>query len=72
MMRDRPREQSLSRPRRTIKQDSFGLGDPERVEQLGMLDGKLNHFLDLLDLLVQSSDHFIRRIGDLFNHHESD
>lgn len=35
-----------------------------------MLDGQLDHFLDLLDLLVQASNHFIGGVWHLLHHHE--
>ncbi|RUP50930.1 hypothetical protein BC936DRAFT_137085 [Jimgerdemannia flammicorona] len=48
------------------------LRDTQRLKQLGMLHGQFNDLLDLLDLLIQAADHFIRRIGHLLDHHERD
>jgi hypothetical protein len=69
---DGPRQQRLSGPRRSVEQHTLGLSDTESVEELGVLDGQLDDFLDLLDLLVESSDHLVRRIRHLLDHHERD
>jgi len=72
VMSDRTSEQSLSRSRRTVEEDSLGLSDSESVEEFGVFDGEFDDFLDLLDLLVESSDHFVRGVRDLLDHHEGD
>lgn len=35
-----------------------------------MLDGQLDHFLDLLDLLVQAANHLVGGVWHLLHHHE--
>ena len=50
----------------------LGLSNAETLEQLGMLDGQLNHLLDLLDLLVETADHVIGGVGYLFDAHQAD
>lgn len=37
-----------------------------------MLDWQLNHFLDLLDLLVQATNHLIGGVRHFLHHHEGD
>lgn len=72
VVRDGPRQEGLSSSRRAVEEDSLRLGDTEGVEELRVLDGELDDLLDLLDLLVQSSDHLVRRVGNLLDHHEGD
>jgi len=72
MMCNGTRKESLSCTGRPIEQDTFGLGDSKCFEQFGMLDREFDDFLDLLDLLVEASDHFVRAIGNLFDHHKRD
>jgi len=48
----------------------LGLFDAQRLEELGVLDGQLDHFLDLLDLLVQAADHLVGGVGHLLHHHQ--
>lgn len=35
-----------------------------------MFDRQLNHFLDLFDLLIQATNHFIGGVRHLLHHHE--
>lgn len=72
MMRDRTREQSLSRSRRSIQQHTLGLCDTQTLEQFRMLDRQFDDFLDFLDLTIETADHFVRRVGNFFHHHERD
>lgn len=72
MVRHCPRKEGLSRPRRSIKEYALGLSDTKGVKELGVLDGEFNHLLDFFDLLVQTADHFVSRVRDLFDHHEGD
>ena len=37
-----------------------------------MLQTQLNDFLDLLDLLVQTTNHVVCAVGHLLDHHEGD
>lgn len=46
------------------------LCNTQSLKQLWMLDGQLDHFLDLLDLLVQAANHFIGGVWHLLHHHE--
>ncbi len=64
------RQQRLSCPRGTVQQDTLGLGDTEGLEQFGVLYGKFDDFLDLFDLLVETSDHLVRAVRDFLDHHE--
>lgn len=41
------------------------LRDPEGLEQFRVLDGQLDHLLDLFDLLVQTTDHLVGRVRHL-------
>ena len=50
---------------------TLGLRDPKALEQLGVLDGQLDHLLDLLDLLVDATDHVVRRVGHLLHLHQA-
>ena len=68
--RDRTREERLTRPGRTIEKDTLRLCDAERLEELWVLDGQLNNFLDLLDLLVEATDHLVCAVWYLLDHHE--
>jgi hypothetical protein len=70
VMRHRPRQQRLPRPRRSVQQHALGLRDPERLEQLRVLHRQLDHLLDLLDLLVQPPHHLIRAVRHLLHHHQ--
>jgi len=72
VMSDCTGEQGLSSSRRTVKEDSLGLSDSESVEEFWVFDGQFDDLLDLLDLLVETSDHLVRRVGDLLDHHEGD
>ena len=72
VMSDCPGEERLAGTRRAVEQDALGLGDAERLEKLWVLNWELNHLLDLLDLLVETADHLVRRVGHLLNHHERD
>lgn len=48
----------------------LGLCNTQSLKQLWMLDGQLDHFLDLLDLLVQAANHFIGGVWHLLHHHK--
>ena len=72
MMRDSSRQQRLSCSRWTVQQDTFRLGDTERFEEFGVFDGKLDDFFDFLDLLVESTYHLVRAVGNFLDHHEGD
>mmetsp|Transcript_6575 Transcript_6575/g.14969 ORF Transcript_6575/g.14969 Transcript_6575/m.14969 type:complete len:200 (+) Transcript_6575:570-1169(+) len=68
----RSREKRLSRSWRSVQDDSLRLRDAERFEQLWVLNGKLDHLLDLLNLLVKSADHVVRAVGNFLHLHEAD
>eukprot|EP00050_Salpingoeca_kvevrii_P006166 m.287788 g.287788 ORF g.287788 m.287788 type:complete len:445 (-) comp11847_c0_seq1:145-1479(-) len=65
-------KQGLAGARGAVKQDALGLGDTKGLEELRVLDGELDDLLDLLDLLVETANHLVRAVGDLFDHHERD
>ena len=46
------------------------MSDTERLEEFGVLHGQLDDLLDLLDLFVQTTDHLVRRVWHLLDHHE--
>jgi hypothetical protein len=50
----------------------LGLRNTKTLKELWMLDGELDHLLDLLDLLVQTTDHFVGAVGHLFDSHQAD
>lgn len=47
------------------------LSNTERFEQLWMFNGQFNNFLNLFNLLLESTDHFVCRVWHLFYHHET-
>lgn len=49
---------------------NLGLCNSQRLKQLRVLDRKFNHFFDLLNLLIKTSNHFIGRVWHLLHHHE--
>jgi hypothetical protein len=65
-------EQGLAGSRRTVHEDSLGLGNAQRLEDLGVLDGEFDDFLHFLHLLVESSDHVVGGVGNLLDLHEGD
>lgn len=69
---DGTRKKRLSSTGRTVEQDTLGLGNTETLKELRVLDGQLDDLLDLLDLLVETTDHLVRRVGHLLHHHERD
>mmetsp|Transcript_28705 Transcript_28705/g.56057 ORF Transcript_28705/g.56057 Transcript_28705/m.56057 type:complete len:250 (-) Transcript_28705:165-914(-) len=66
----RTRQQRLPRPWGAVEEDSLGLGDAERFEDFGVLDGELDNLLDLLDLLLESTNRLVRRVGNLLHAHQ--
>ena len=65
-------EQSLTGTRWSIEQDTLWLGDAERLENLRMLDRKLNDFFHFLDLLFETTDLVVSRVWNLLDLHEAD
>jgi len=63
-------QESLSGAGGSVKEDTLRLGNSKSVEDLGMLDRKLNDLLHLLDLLVKPSNHVISGVGHFFDLHE--
>lgn len=72
VMSHRSSQKCLACSRGTIEQDPLGLRDTQGIKDLGMLDRQLDDLLDLLDLLVESSNHIIGRIRHLLHLHETD
>ena len=72
VMGNSPCEKCLSCSRWSVEQDTLGLCNTQRVEDLWMLDWQLNDFFHFLDLLVQSSDHVVGRIWHLLDLHQTD
>lgn len=69
MMSNGSGQESFSCTWRTIHKDSLWLSNTERFENLRMFYWQLNDFLNLFDLLIQTTDHVISWIGDFFNLH---
>src|SRR5690242_15562786 len=69
-MRYRTRKQCLSCSWRAVQQDTLGLRYTERLEQLWMLQTQLDDLLNLLDLLIETTNHIVRAIWHLLDHHE--
>ena len=67
----RARQQRLARARRAVKQHALGLLDAQRLEELGMLEGQLDHLLHFRDLLVQTAAHVVGAVGDLLHLHQT-
>ena len=65
-------QQGFASSWRTIKQHSLGLCDTQSLEDLRMLDGQLDYFLNFLDLLVKATDHVVRGVWHLFYLHQAD
>ena len=72
VVRDGTREERLSGTRGAIEENTLWLGDTERLEELGVLDGKFDDLLDFLNLLVETADHLVCAVWDFLNHHEGD
>lgn len=72
MVRDGTRQKSLAGTGWAIEEDTLGLCDAEALENLGVLDGELDDLLDFLDLLLQTTNGLVRRVGDLLDTHEGD
>lgn len=72
VMSDGTSEEGLTGTGRTVQEDTLGLSDAETVEQLGMLDGKLDNLLDLHHLLLETTDHVVGGIGHGLDLHETD
>lgn len=72
MVGDGSRQQSLAGPWRPVQENTLGLCNAQALKQLRMLDGQLDHFLDLLDLAVQTTDHLVRRVRYFLDHHQRD
>mmetsp|Transcript_16567 Transcript_16567/g.32950 ORF Transcript_16567/g.32950 Transcript_16567/m.32950 type:complete len:242 (+) Transcript_16567:190-915(+) len=63
------RQKRLTGSRRSVQQYPLGLGHAEALEQLRVLNGELDDFLDLHDLFLQPSDHIVRRVGNRLHLH---
>merc|ERR1719376_1942173 len=59
VMGDCPGEQSLTGTWWPVQEHTLGLSDTQSFEQFRVLHWKLDHFLDLLDLLIKTSDHLV-------------
>mmetsp|Transcript_8153 Transcript_8153/g.18160 ORF Transcript_8153/g.18160 Transcript_8153/m.18160 type:complete len:277 (+) Transcript_8153:97-927(+) len=70
MMSYCPGQESLSCARRSIQQDAFRLCNAKGFKDLWVLDRKLNHLLDLLDLLVDPANHLVSAVRGLLHSHE--
>lgn len=51
-------------------QQYLWLGNAEGLEELRMSYGKFDDFLDLLDLVLKTTNHIIGGIRNLLDHHE--
>mmetsp|Transcript_11163 Transcript_11163/g.19080 ORF Transcript_11163/g.19080 Transcript_11163/m.19080 type:complete len:284 (-) Transcript_11163:605-1456(-) len=72
VMRNSASKQRLASARRAEQKDSLRLCNTKTLKQLRMLDWKLDHLFDFLDLLVESSDHVEGRVRDLLDLHQAD
>ena len=72
MMRDGTREESLAGTGGAIEENALGLCDTEALENLGVLDRKLDNLLDFLNLLLQTTNGLVRRVWNLLDTHEGD
>jgi hypothetical protein len=70
MMRHRAGEQGFPSPRWSIEEYAFRLCNTQGLEELGVLHRQFDHFLYFLDLLVEATDHLVRTVWNLFNHHK--
>ena len=70
MVRHGPGQESLAGARGPVQEDTLGLGDTQGLKQLGVLHWQLNNLLDLLNLLVQTSDHLVGGVRHLLDHHQ--
>ena len=70
VMSNGPCEKGFSCSWRSIHQNSLGLGYSQRLKDFGVLDGKFNDLLDLLNLLIKSSDHIVGGIWHFLYLHE--
>ena len=72
MVSDGTGKKGLPSSRRTVKEDTLRLSDTKGLEEFRMLYWQLDDLLYFLYLLVQTTDHLIGAIGNLFDHHERD
>lgn len=72
MMGNSSRQQGLTSTRWTVEEHTFRLGNTQSLEELRMLHRQLNNLLDLLDLLVQTTDHFVSAVWHFLDHHQAD
>lgn len=72
MMSNGSGQQGLSCPWRSVQKNSLGLGNTQRFKDLWMFDGQFDDFLDLFDLLIESSDHVVGGVRHFLNFHQGD
>ena len=72
VVRHGAREQRFPRARRAVEQNALRLLHAQRLEELGVLEGQLDHLFDLRDLLVQTAAHVVGAVRDLLHLHETD
>ncbi len=70
MMRYCSSQEGLACSWRTVQEDTLRLCDTQRLEQFRMLHRELDDFLDLFNLLVETTDHLVRAVRDFLDHHE--
>mmetsp|Transcript_118873 Transcript_118873/g.236855 ORF Transcript_118873/g.236855 Transcript_118873/m.236855 type:complete len:263 (+) Transcript_118873:616-1404(+) len=63
-------EQSLSSPRGSVKQHTLRLCNAQGLKDLRMLDRQFNHFFNLFDLFINTSDHLIGAVRRFFHAHQ--
>mmetsp|Transcript_5185 Transcript_5185/g.12263 ORF Transcript_5185/g.12263 Transcript_5185/m.12263 type:complete len:323 (+) Transcript_5185:370-1338(+) len=64
-------QQGLPSSRRSVQKNTLRLLNTKGLKNLWMLDGQLNHFLDLLHLLLQPTDHLVCRVRHLLDLHQT-
>lgn len=71
-MCDGTSQEGFTRSRRTVQEDTFRLSDTECIEEFRVFNGEFNDFFDLFDLLFESSNHLVSRVGNFLDHHHLD
>mmetsp|Transcript_1718 Transcript_1718/g.3778 ORF Transcript_1718/g.3778 Transcript_1718/m.3778 type:complete len:252 (+) Transcript_1718:69-824(+) len=67
-----PGQEGFARSRRSVEEDSLGLGDSQTFEQFGVFDREFDDFFDFHDLFFEAADHVVSGVGDCFDFHEGD
>lgn len=71
-MGDSSRQEGLSGTWGSVEKHTLGLRNTQTIEDLWVLNGQLDHFLDLFDLLFETTDHVVGGVWNLLNLHQTD